>query len=90
MCTPSQRTQELVVLAINVQENLDVVRPFVEEFNMSMPVGRDVHGDLSDLYGVRGMPTSVFIQPDGTIATIWSGLLTEATLNGLLSQIQAP
>jgi thiol-disulfide isomerase/thioredoxin len=79
---------ELVVLAVNVQEQMDVIAPFVEEFNMTMPVIRDRQGELRNLYGVRGMPTSVFIHPDGTIATIWAGLLTEATLTELLSQIR--
>ncbi len=78
----------LVVLAVNVQEPMSAIGPFVEEYNMSMPVVRDPQGALRDLYGVRGMPTSVFIHADGTIATTWAGLLTEATLAELLSRIR--
>ncbi|MCH5374569.1 MAG: TlpA family protein disulfide reductase, partial [Planctomycetes bacterium] len=54
----------LVILAVNVQESMSAIGPFVEEYNMSMPVVRDPQGALRDLYGVRGMPTSVFIHPD--------------------------
>ena len=78
---------ELVVLAINVQEDLAAIEPFVTEFGMTMPVGRDVSGDLRTLYQAQGMPTSVFINPDGTVATKWAGLLTEEILTTFLQQI---
>ncbi len=78
---------ELVVLAINVQEELDAIEPFVNEFGMTMPIGRDSSGELRTLYEAQGMPTSVFINPDGTIAAKWSGLLTQELLATFLQQI---
>ena len=78
---------DLVVLAINVQEDLDRVQTFVEEFQMSIPVPLDKRGDVRDLYQVRGMPTSVFIDRDGTVASTWAGLLTPDKLAELLNQI---
>jgi hypothetical protein len=35
------------------------------------------------------MPTSVFINPDGTIAAKWSGLLTQEILTTFLKQISS-
>lgn len=72
----SEDDGELVVLAVNVMENQDAISAFVEEFQMSMPVVLDSDGDLRQLYEVRHMPTSVFIDRDGRIATIWAGFLT--------------
>jgi thiol-disulfide isomerase/thioredoxin len=80
---------DLVVLAINVQEELAAIEPFVEEFGMTMPIGRDASGELRTLYEAAGMPTSVFIQPDGTVAIKWSGLLTPELLDNFLGQIRS-
>lgn len=78
---------DLVVLAINAHEGMDVIEPFAQEFNMTMPIVRDTKGEVMDAYAVRGLPASVFIRPDGTIYTIWSGLINENTLRQSLAVI---
>jgi thiol-disulfide isomerase/thioredoxin len=83
----SESNDDLVVLAVNVQEELKVVGPFVSDFDISMPVLRDIDGELRQTYGVSGMPTSVFIDRDGNVSAVWSGLLTAETLDDLLNEI---
>lgn len=78
---------DLVVLAINVQESLEQIQPFAEEFQMMLPVVRDTDGDLRNLYEVRGMPTSVFIDREGKIFTIWPGILTADLLQEILGDM---
>jgi cytochrome c biogenesis protein CcmG, thiol:disulfide interchange protein DsbE len=80
--------EELIVLAVNVLEENDLVRAFAEEFEMAMPVVLDVNGELRDHYLVRGMPTSVFINRDGEVESVWVGLLDEDRLEQQLSQIR--
>ncbi len=79
---------ELVVLAINVQETIDQIQPFAEEFQMTLLVVRDTDGALRNRYEVRGMPTSVFIDREGKISTIWTGILTGKVLEDLLSEVK--
>jgi thiol-disulfide isomerase/thioredoxin len=83
----SEASDDLVVLSVNVQEELKVVGPFVDDFGITMPVIRDVDGDLRDAYRVSGMPTSIFIDRNGNISKIWTGLLDSATLDRLLDEI---
>ena len=78
---------DLVVLAINVQETMEQIQPFAEEFQMTLPVVRDTDGALRNLYEVRGMPTSVFIDRDGKIFTIWTGMLTDKLLQELITKM---
>lgn len=75
---------DLVVLAVNVEEPLEAIQPFAEEFQMSLPVVRDSDGALRDLYEVHGLPTSVFIDRRGRIFTIWPGPLTADLLQEIL------
>ena len=78
---------ELIVLAVNTQEELELVQPFAEEFGMPMPVLLDDTGDIRKLYDVRGMPTTVFIDREGKLIQQWSGLLTSEMLTKLLGDI---
>jgi len=78
---------DLVVLAINVQESMEQIQPFAEEFQMTLPVVRDTDGALRNLYEVRGMPTSVFIDRDGKIFTIWAGMLTVDLLQEIVADL---
>lgn len=83
----SEAHEDLVVLAVNVQEDLKIVEPFVNDFGISMPVLMDGEGKLRNAYGVSGMPTSVFVDQEGNVSAIWSGLLNAEKLNELLNEI---
>ncbi len=78
---------DLVVLAINVQEEQEPIAAFAGDFNMTMPVVRDVDADIRDLYKVGGMPTSVFIDRQGKIATYWMGVMSPSKLEELVTGI---
>ncbi len=78
---------DLVVLAINVQESIEQIQPFAEEFQMTLPVVRDTDGSLRNLYEVRGMPTSIFIDRNGKIFTTWAGMLTMDLLQEIVADL---
>jgi len=48
--------------------------------NVTYPAAYDPRGTLKGSYGVRAMPTTVFVRADGTIADRVAGKLTEETL----------
>ncbi len=83
----AQTTPDLVVLAVNVQEPLDLVQPFAQDFAMELPVVRDETGKVQDLYQIRGMPTTYFIDEKGIVRAVWAGILTPARLTELLDEI---
>jgi thioredoxin-related protein len=77
----------LLVIAINVQEEEGPVSGFANDFNMTMPVVRDVDAKIRDLYQVRGMPTSVFVDRAGKVATYREGVMSPSMLESLLTPI---
>lgn len=79
---------DLVLLAVNVQETLDAVAPFADDFAMTIPVVLDSEGRLKERYAVRGMPTTYFIDREGAIAGIYSGPLTPPALRERLDAIR--
>jgi thiol-disulfide isomerase/thioredoxin len=84
----AQADPDLVVMAVNVQETMAHVQPFVEEFHMTMPVALDPNAELRTLYQVRGMPSSMFIDRTGNISIIWTGILDGALLQQLIDDIR--
>lgn len=83
----AQSTPELAVLAVNVQEQLPLVQSFAEDFAMELPVVRDEKGAIQNLYQIRGMPTTYFLDKNGTVRAVWAGVLTPDRLAKLLDEI---
>jgi thiol-disulfide isomerase/thioredoxin len=79
---------ELVMLAVNVQESQERVAPFANDFAMITPVVLDLDGSIKTLYGVRGLPTTYFIDKSGRIGAAYPGILTPAVLQDRLTTIR--
>jgi thiol-disulfide isomerase/thioredoxin len=61
------KNQGLTILAVNSQESLEQVSTFVEEMGMGFPVLLDSTGKVGSIYGVRAIPTTYIIDPQGAI-----------------------
>jgi len=84
----ASKDADLVLLAVNVQESRETVAPFAEEFEMDTLVIMDADGVLKTRYGVRGLPTTVFVNRAGEIGFIHAGILTPATLEEQLAALR--
>ena len=71
---------DVVVLGINKGQDIALIAPFAQELNVSFPLISDPDGDVSIAYSARNLPTSVFIDRNGTIAAVSIGVLTEDAL----------
>jgi peroxiredoxin len=78
----------LVIVGVNAQESASQAAGFMGDFAMTFPVALDTRGDVQQLYNVRGLPTTVFIDREGRIVERWAGLLSAAALEELLAEIR--
>jgi cytochrome c biogenesis protein CcmG, thiol:disulfide interchange protein DsbE len=83
-----EENPDLIVLAVNLQEDMERVRPFAEEFAMTMTVILDAEGKVGRAYGVRGLPITIFINSDRKIASRWDGMLTASLLAERVAALQ--
>lgn len=67
------RDEGFVVLAVDLQEHPDTVRSFIDYYGFEFPVLLDRNHDVGDRYLVRGLPTTYFVDPSGTVAHIYIG-----------------
>ena len=62
------------ILGIDLDDNTDDARSFVERYGLTYPQLRDGDGrDRRDAYGMTGFPESFLIDPEGDIALIRRG-----------------
>ena len=78
---------DLVVLAINNGEPADEVEAFIRELDLTLPVLLDPEEAVTQLYRIRGFPTTLFIDRDGKIRYQHIGILNEDQLDGYLSDL---
>jgi thiol-disulfide isomerase/thioredoxin len=86
------RDAGLIVLGVNQTfvDDLETARGFVNELSLTFPNVRDDTGNTSEgLYQVMGLPTSVFITPDGQIVHKQIGQMTDEQIESFSRQLIA-
>ncbi len=72
--------EDLLVLAVNLREAEAKIAEFASEVAMELPIVLDPDGEVADLFGVRGLPTTIFVDPQGNLTATWQGVLDRAKL----------
>lgn len=85
---------DFVLLAVAMdRQGEELARPFVEHLKLTFPVLLDRTSEVGHRYGVRGLPTTYLIDPEGRIigaaigAREWYRTEAKALIAGLLRQI---
>lgn len=79
---------DLVVLAVDVQEDSSIVQDYIDKGQYTFDVVLDHDGELAKTYLVTGFPTSYFIDPDGVLIGGVPGMLTYDQMNQILGDIR--
>lgn len=66
-------SKDLVILTVNYKESEDIVREYVKDANISMPVALDPSGDISNKYNVFSIPRTYFIDTEGYVQMVKFG-----------------
>lgn len=102
-CTPCQQeasdiraayhahqADDLVVLAIDVQEPAAAVRAYALSHGLDYPIGLDPTAAVMTLYGGRGLPAHFFLDGRGVIRDRYAGQLTGELMEQHLLSIIGP
>ncbi len=79
---------DLVILAVNRNESTDAIAAFAPKVGVGFPLITDRDGAIGERYGVINLPTTFFINRDGTIAARHVGALNAARLDERLAEIR--
>ena len=84
------KDQGLIVLAVNELEDLDRVRGHISEHGHTFPVVLDHDNRVANMYGVVGLPVTVFIDQTGRIREfVKGGLLTTELIRRTVARLIA-
>ena len=83
------RADQLAVIGVTFQDIADDSRSFVKKRAATWPQGIDEGGDVASAFGVRAIPQTFFVRPDGTIAARAFGITTQDKLEEPLGQLLA-
>jgi len=61
------------ILAVNVDDEAEKANVLLQDIEVSFPVLYDTSGEVSELYDVSAMPTTVLIDRDGNVRVIHPG-----------------
>jgi len=73
----------LEILAVNstIQDTPDAAQAFAEEYGLSFPILLDMDGAVSELYQLKSLPTTYFVDQQGDIReVVLGGPMAEALL----------
>lgn len=85
----SSGDEEVILLGINQttsEAGPGAVRDFAEQYNMRFPILLDSANRVHGLYGIRGIPTTIIVDPDGLITAKRTGAVTGSWLKSVLRQ----
>ncbi len=82
------RDEGFLILGVDLQEAPDTVRAFRDEFGITFPLLLDRDGAVFNLYRIQAIPTSFFVDPQGTIQVLHVGPMTLTTIERYLEGIR--
>jgi peroxiredoxin len=82
--------ENLALIALNAGQTSEHIRSFFDEQGIDMPVALDPGKDVYELYGVVGLPTTVWIDRDGVVSAVELGVLTPELIDGYMSELLEP
>ena len=83
------REQGFIVLAVNELEDEAKVREHIRTYAHTFPVLLDRDNRVANMYGVFGLPVSVFVDPQGIVQEyVRGGLLTEQRIADVVGRIK--
>lgn len=86
----AHKAEGLMILGVNLtfQDALPDVQAFASEFNITFPILLDEDGAVTEkLYRIPGIPTTIFVNWDGTIEQIQAGLITGPQFDQFVAEI---
>ena len=86
------RERGFVLLAISVDTDKALVKPFLDKYRLTFPVALDAKMHLANAYGVRALPASFLIDRNGYLTALalgpraWDNSAAHTLVEAMLAQ----
>lgn len=83
-----KENEDLVVLAVNVQEGRDQVQKYIDEGGYDFEVVLDTEGQIAAEYLVSSFPLSFFLDKEGLFVLGYPGAMDYETMESVLDEVR--
>lgn len=83
------KDQGVVFLGVDYLDTEKEALAYMEKYDITYPSGPDMGSEISDSYGITGVPETFFIDKDGNIAHVQIGPIEQEQLYSLLDRLVA-
>lgn len=73
-----ERDNGIVFVGVNMRDEAAAAQAFLDEFDVTYPNGPDTAENWARRFGVGGVPSTFFIDPDGIVRSVVLGPITTA------------
>lgn len=73
--TEQFKDKDVAVFAVNIEEEPDTIREFLEQRELDLPVLLDAQGEAAKKYEVSGIPQTVLVGLDGRVQVVHTGMV---------------
>lgn len=80
--------KDVVLIGINIQEDREKVKEFLEEMGVSYIVLLDRDGKIASAFGIEGIPTTFLLDENGRIVAKNVGMMTYDGLTKFVEQVK--
>jgi thiol-disulfide isomerase/thioredoxin len=81
------KSEDFVLIAINQEEPLETVAPFVKEFGLTFPVWLDLDYQAEREFKTDSLPSSFVIDRTGRVRLIWFGGISKKNLEKYVTEV---
>lgn len=84
-----EKENGIVFIGLDYLDQEPAAKAYLAEYAVTYPNGPDLQSQAARRYGIKGVPETFFISPDGTISEIVIGPITsQAQMDGYLDEIR--
>ncbi|KPU43065.1 thiol-disulfide oxidoreductase ResA [Oxobacter pfennigii] len=81
------RDKNIELLVVDYNDSLDVVTEYLKENSFGIKPVMDTDGKVSQLFAIRGFPTTFIIDEDGIIKRVHAGYMEEDMLRSIINEL---
>jgi cytochrome c biogenesis protein CcmG/thiol:disulfide interchange protein DsbE len=83
------RERGVTFVGVDYMDTEPAALSYLQEYGITYPNGPDLGGSIGRVYNVQGVPETFFVTPEGEIAEVFVGPLSEARLTAILERLLA-
>lgn len=76
-----------VLLGVNQGESAQDITSYAAEVGITYPMLVDADSQINQAYGIRALPTTIFIDANGVVREVYSGILNKAILESRVNNL---